>query len=91
VELKSITFTKDEQDGDVVPESAVFELTIQEIAYLATLLGQQTGITASAVMPGGDGVNSSIWNSLNGDVINRYYDDGIDDWKLAKFLTRADS
>jgi hypothetical protein len=63
-------------DDDEMPETITAELTHDEAAYLAVLLGKQTGPDAEQIMPGGMALGSSVWHALTGGVFNRFYEDG---------------
>lgn len=64
-------------DDDGQPEEIVVRLTRNEAAYLALLTGKQSGHTSAEIMPGGDGLNSEVYEALTGEFFNRYYEDGV--------------
>lgn len=75
MKIRALTFD-DEQN----PETVTAELTIEEAAYLAKLTGQQTGITANQIMPGGDEPSHEIYDCLISNVFNTFYEDGVNDY-----------
>lgn len=65
-------------DGEEMPERVLVELSHDEAAYLAVLLGRQNGNDMSEVTPGGVLLGSAIYNGLTGGLFNRFYEDGVD-------------
>lgn len=66
-------------DDEGLPENIVVRVSRAEAAYIALLVGRQTGETSGAVMPGGAALNSSVYEALAGDVFNRFYENGVED------------
>ncbi|MFB7312999.1 hypothetical protein [Streptomyces sp. NPDC056192] len=64
-------------DDDGQPETLLVRLTRNEAAYLALLTGKQSGHTSGDIMPGGDSLNSEVYEALTGEFFNRYYEDGV--------------
>lgn len=65
-------------DDEEMPETALVELSHDEAAYLALLLGQQNGASAEQVAPGGSRLGSAVYEGLTGGLFNRFYEDGVD-------------
>ncbi len=70
MELKEMTFAPD-SEGTVIPETVTVKMTVQEALWLAIVSGKQKG----------ESPHNGIFNCLNADVFNRYWDDGVDDAK----------
>ena len=68
MELKGMTFSPD-NNGDVIPKTITVEMTVKEALWIAIVSGEQKG----------ESPHTGIFNCLNGDVFNRYWDDGADD------------
>lgn len=68
MELKKITFAPNDE-GESTPETVTVKMTAQEALWIATVSGKQKG----------ESPHNSIFSCLNGDVFNRYWDDGTDD------------
>jgi len=64
-------------DDEEMPERVTVELTHDEAAYIATMVGKHSFNSAEQVMPGGGYLNSAISDALNGTVFNRFYEDGL--------------
>ncbi|MET9712568.1 hypothetical protein [Nocardiopsis alba] len=58
------------------PEKVTAELSQHEALYLASILGKQNGIDSEKVMPGGAAISSELYNSLTGELFNRYWSGG---------------
>lgn len=65
---------------DGLPKKATVELSIEEIAYITKILGKMNDIQANEVMKNGDVISSEIYSGFTGDIFNRYWDDGINDF-----------
>jgi hypothetical protein len=77
--LKQITFDVD-AEGASAPSLITVEMTATEAAYLAVVVGKSTHLDREEVMPGGGDAGSEVFDCLTGDVFNRYYDDGVQDY-----------
>lgn len=73
--VKSIEF-----DDEGNPEQVTVRLTADEAAYVAVFTGKQSDESASDIMRGGGGPNRRLYESMVGDVFNRCYDGGVQDW-----------
>jgi len=62
-----------------MPATITSEISAAEAIFLATLLGQQTGIAANGVWPGHGELSTAVYDCLSGEVFNRYYEDGVDE------------
>lgn len=65
-------------DDQEMPETIQVEMTHDEATFLASLLGKQNGHDANAVLPGGDRLNTAVYEGLTFGVFNRFYEDGVD-------------
>jgi hypothetical protein len=65
-------------DDEEMPERVLVELSHDEAAYLALLLGRQNANDMNAVMPGGASEGGAIYDGLTGSLFNRFYEDGVD-------------
>ena len=74
--IKSITLNDDDEP---VPTSAVVELSLAELLFIARVTGKHSHTTAEEVMAGGGEASTSLYNSLVGNVINRFWDGGTDE------------
>lgn len=79
MKLKNIALTEHETEG-AVPETITVEMTARELVFLAKTLGKQNGNAAEALLPGGTAECVEIYDCLTGDVANRFFDGGVDDW-----------
>lgn len=66
-------------DDDGVPESVFVRMSRDEALYLAKLTGRQTHTSAGDILTGCAALNTEVYESLTGDLFNRYYDDGVND------------
>lgn len=73
--VRSIEFDDDED-----PEFVTVRMPIQQAAYLATITGKQSSITANEFMRGGAEANTEVYNALVGSVFNRYFDGGVQEY-----------
>lgn len=69
-----------EMDDDGEPEFVAVRMTVEELAYIAKFTGAQSDATARGVMPGGAAANLALYECAVGELFNRYYDGGVDDW-----------
>ncbi|MFG2540702.1 hypothetical protein ACGFU4_36230 [Streptomyces sp. NPDC048511] len=60
-------------------EAVVVRMSRAEAAYLTLLTGKQNGVTSEAVMRGGSSLNGKVYDSLAGEIFNRFYENGVDD------------
>lgn len=60
------------------PVSVTVTLTLDEAAFITTVLGSQSGDKSNSFMPRGDAVGTEIYSCLTGGLFNRYWNDGID-------------
>lgn len=65
-------------NDDEMPELVVVELTHDEAAYLALLIGKQNSNDMNEVMPGGAVHGGAVYDGLTGSLFNRFYEDGVD-------------
>jgi len=65
-------------DDEEMPERIHVELSHDEAAYVAVLLGTQNSIAAEETMSGGAVLNDAVYSGLAYSVFNRFYDDGVD-------------
>lgn len=68
MELKKIELASDEE-GDVYPSKITVDMDIKEAIWIASVAGKCRGASP----------HSRIYDCLVGDLINRYWDDGVDD------------
>jgi hypothetical protein len=79
MQLKGITF-EDRNDGDgAMPETITVTMSRAELAYLTLLVGSQNGNAAEALIPGGNELNHEAYSCFSGDVINKYWNNGVSD------------
>ncbi|GGW76786.1 hypothetical protein [Streptomyces griseoloalbus] len=65
-------------DEEEMPERVLVELSHDEAAYLALLIGKQNSTDMNEVMPGGTSQGGAIYDGLTGSLFNRFYEDGVD-------------
>jgi hypothetical protein len=75
MKLLAISFNDDEN-----PKEILVRLTIEEAGYLGRLTGTQSDNSAEAIMQGGTLLNSEVYHCLSGNVFNRYWEDGLNDY-----------
>lgn len=63
-------------DDHGLPDRVTAELTRDEALYIATILGKQNDLQANEIMSGGAEVGTEIYDSLTGELFNRYWEDG---------------
>lgn len=56
------------------PTSCVVEMSVEEALYLSRLLGRLNDFDKEAILRGGTELD--IWGCLNGDLFNRFWDEG---------------
>lgn len=66
-------------DDEEMPERVLVELSHDEAAYLALLIGRQNSNAMNEVMPGGAVHGEAVYEGLAGGLFNRFYDDGVQD------------
>ena len=83
MELKSMTFMAGE-DG-AVPDTVTVTMGIGEAAAIARVFGMLNGRATSRL-----GVHdSSVYDTLVGDVFNRFWEDGLNDVLPQNFTLRT--
>ncbi|CAH9419462.1 hypothetical protein SGL43_06517 [Streptomyces globisporus] len=70
-------------DDEEMPQRVLVELSHDEAAYLALLLGRQTGNDGNAIAAGGAVLGGAIYDGLTESLFNRFYEDGVDGAKAA--------
>ena len=65
-------------DDEEMPESVLVELSHDEAAYLALLIGKQNSNDMNEVMSGGAVHGGAVYDGLTGSLFNRFYEDGVD-------------
>lgn len=68
MKVKAMSFIGGEEGAE--PNSVTVSMTISEAAWIAKVAGQQRG----------ESPHSSIYSALIGDVFNRYWEDGVDEF-----------
>ena len=68
-----------DDDGRGLPETVLVRMTRDEALYLAKLTGVQSRDEAESVLTGGDLLNTEVYDSLTGELFNRFYDGGVDE------------
>ena len=66
--LKSIKL-KSNKDGEAIPSKITVEMTVEEALWIAIVSGKQRGVSP----------HNDIFSCMNGDVFNKYWDDGATD------------
>jgi hypothetical protein len=80
--VKSVDF-----DDAGKPEAVTLRLSVEEAAFIATFVGDQSAQTAEVVMPNGGAVASSaLYNTLSGQVFYAYWDAGVDGYLAGRTL-----
>lgn len=79
MKLKAMTLAEHPEEGSI-PETITVEMTAREAVYIGKLLDKQNGLDAEEVISGGDAESTEIYNCLTGEVANRFFDNGLDDW-----------
>ncbi|MFD7247868.1 hypothetical protein ACFV6Y_38725 [Streptomyces massasporeus] len=62
-----------------MPETITAELTAREAAFLAKLTGRMSPNDVETAVPGYSAESNRIYACLEGDLFNRYYEDGVND------------
>ena len=75
MELKEMSF-QENGDGDRIPATVTVKMTIEEALWISIVSGQQRGTSP----------HNRIYSCLNGDVFNRYWDDGDRDASKEIFI-----
>ncbi|WP_045562970.1 hypothetical protein [Streptomyces sp. FxanaA7] len=65
-------------NDEEMPESVLVELSHDEAAYLALLIGKQSGKDAEQTVTGGSSLSTAVYEGLTFGVFNRFYEDGIE-------------
>lgn len=73
--IKSIEF---DNNGEL--EFVTVRMSAEEAAFIAKFTGRQSGETAEEVMTGGAPASSHLYDTMAGEVFNRLYDGGVDEW-----------
>lgn len=60
--------------SEVIPDTITVELTLAELTAIASMLGSVTGYGTRVLA----GTTTDIYHALTGDVLNRFFDDGLD-------------
>jgi hypothetical protein len=60
-------------------------VSLEELALIAKLTGQHSSETVEKVMAGGTAANSHLYDFATGDVFNRFWDGGVDEWIRDRF------
>lgn len=81
MKVKTIRFT---DKKPVFPEKITVRLTIEEAAYIVGLTGKQKDADCEAIIDGGATMNHELYSALTGDVFNRYWHDGWNDYIRGK-------
>lgn len=68
-----------EMDDHGEPEFVTVRMSLEELAYLAKVTGKHSTVTAEEIMHGG-AANTHLYDCASGEVFNRYYDGGVDDY-----------
>jgi hypothetical protein len=76
-------------DDEEMPERVLVELSHDEAAFLALLLGRQNSTTMNEALPGGSLVGTEAYEGLTGALFNRFYEDGVQGAVVA-IRSRAD-
>lgn len=66
-------------DENQEPETILFEMTVEEAAYISKLTGRMNDAESNKLMRGGGSLNSSVYDGCC-EVFNRYYEAGVDDY-----------
>lgn len=61
--------------SDVIPDTVTVELTLAEVTAIASMCGSVSGYGQRVL----GGATSDIYQALTGDVLNRFFDGGLDD------------
>ncbi|MEC4833788.1 hypothetical protein R2362_03240 [Mycobacteroides chelonae] len=72
MKVKTIWFGDDEK-----PESAEVELSMRELAWIATVTRHQSWTDVDNLLPGYGGENETIYDALSG-IFNGFWEDGVD-------------
>lgn len=78
--VKKIEF---DDDGEL--EFVTVRMAAEEAAFIVKFTGRLSGETSEEVMTRGGPANHGLYSCLTGEVFNRLYDDGVDDWHANHF------
>lgn len=70
-----------DMDDDGNPEWVTIKLSLKELAYLGTLTGKQSHITAEELMENGSHANDQLYDVAVGEVFNRWWDGGLEEFR----------
>lgn len=73
MKVKQIDLNEDE-----MPEKVLVELSHDEAAYIALMIGRQSGADAEQVITNGSPLSTSVYEGLAFGLFNRFYEDGIE-------------
>jgi hypothetical protein len=65
-------------NDDGRPDLITAKLTRAELLYIGLTIGGHSGEASEKIMQGGSHIATDLYQSITGDLFNRYYDDGID-------------
>lgn len=74
MELKAMTFDDSQLDTVTV------QMTAEEAAFMAKVTGKMNDPAAREAFGFSTHAHSEIYDLLAGEVFNRLYDDGVDEW-----------
>lgn len=74
MELKAMTF----DDGNL--DTVTVTMTAEEAAFIAKVVGKMNDPMAQAAFGLPTQAHSEVYDLLAGEVFNRLYDDGVDEW-----------
>lgn len=66
-------------DEDGLPKRVTLTLSRAEVLFIAVQNGRLNSIQADEMMVGGAVASTALYESITGDVINRYWDGGTEE------------
>lgn len=76
--MKVKTIELEDDDENRIAHVTV-TMSLPEVVFMAKVIGPMTWAQHDAVAPGGGAAGHGIYDCLAGSVLNRFYDDGVND------------
>jgi hypothetical protein len=89
--MKLIALTFEQEDEGAVPSRITVEMSLAETAAIAHIFGAMNHHALSRLGVADDTWESGIYGCLVDDVLNRYWDDGIDHFGLPPVLAELNA
>lgn len=77
MKIKSIEMDK----KGLLPQAVTVRMTAREAALIVRMVGKTSHSQRDQIQSDGGSAGSCIYDTLAGDLFNRFYDDGVDEVK----------